>query len=159
MKVLTIKPTQLIFVVLQRKYSPEIFGSDNSQDQTDAAVEGISLFNTARGAELGTGRTAWFCSLKAAAATEEAGLRYMGVCNTQSGLDPHRTCSITYSTSSIVPVTFTPTLALSLVTKIVCRSLEYVFASSRIFSVWIALSAILWHCNCCIYFLFIFFYD
>lgn len=58
MKVLTIKPTQLIFVALQRKYSPRIFGSDNSPDQTDAAVEGISLFNTARGAELGTGRTA-----------------------------------------------------------------------------------------------------
>lgn len=58
MKVFTIKPTQLIFVVLQRKYSPGMFGSDNSQDQTDAAVEAISLFNTARGAELGTGRTA-----------------------------------------------------------------------------------------------------
>lgn len=47
-KVLTIEPTQLIFVVLWRKYSAGMFGSDNSQDQTNAAVEGTSLFNTAR---------------------------------------------------------------------------------------------------------------
>lgn len=73
------------------------------------------------------------CSLKAAAATEEAGLRYMGVYNTQSALDAHRMYFTTYAKSSIVPVTFTPTL--SLVIKIVCRSLEYVFDSSRIFSV------------------------
>lgn len=53
-----------------------MFGNDNSQDQTDAAVEGISLFNTARAAELGTGRTARVHSLKAA--TEEAGQRYTG---------------------------------------------------------------------------------
>lgn len=55
-----------------------------------------------------------------------------GVCNTHSALDPHFT---TYSESGIVPVTLTPTLALSWVTKIVCRSLEYVFDSSTIFSV------------------------
>lgn len=42
-KVLTMKPTQLIFAVLQRRYSPWMFGSDNSQDQANAAVEGMSL--------------------------------------------------------------------------------------------------------------------
>lgn len=42
-KILAIKPTQLIPVILLRKYSPGIFGSDNSQDWTDDDVEGISL--------------------------------------------------------------------------------------------------------------------
>lgn len=41
-----------------------MFGNGNSQDQTDAAVEGISLFSTAKAAELGTGRTARVHSLK-----------------------------------------------------------------------------------------------
>jgi len=88
------KPTQLIGAVLQRKCSLGMFGDSNSQDQTDAAVEGISLVNTA--GELNWGLEELpDCSLKAA--TEEAGLRYMGIRNTQSALDPHRMYFTPYS--------------------------------------------------------------
>lgn len=54
-----------------------MFGWDNFQDQTRAALEGVSLFNTARGTDLVTGRTAQPCSLITAAA--EAGPRCIGV--------------------------------------------------------------------------------
>lgn len=52
--------------------TPGVFGWDNFQDQTDAAVEGIRLFNTARGADVVAGGTAQPCSIKT------AGLRYIG---------------------------------------------------------------------------------
>lgn len=70
-QVLAIKSALLIFVVLQRKYSPGVFGWDNFQDQTDAAVEDISLFNRARGADLVTAQP---CSLKTAAAELDQGI-------------------------------------------------------------------------------------
>lgn len=40
-KILATRPNQLKFIALQRKSSQGMFGNDNSQDQTNAALEGV----------------------------------------------------------------------------------------------------------------------